>query len=97
MVNIEESICEAIKIIVNKIVANLNYDRTIKAQIVRLKNAAAAQYIVKHQDNSFSAFALNPSFSFDPDQTVYILIPGNDWDARKIILGEVGNMSKENN
>lgn len=89
MSNIENSICEAIELIVNKSVANAGYDKTIQAIVQSCADATVGKYKIKYQDSSFYAYATNADVTYTPGATVYILVPGNDMTRDKTILGTV--------
>lgn len=84
--NIENSICEAINIIVSKKLAEAKYDRTINANIISLDNRETGEYTVKYEDLYFKAYAINIESTFNENDMVRVLIPENDWQNQKLIL-----------
>lgn len=84
--HIENSICQAIDIIASGKVAQAGFDRTIKGVIDSVSQKTLGRYNVKYQDSLFQAYATSSKITYEKDQLVTVLIPGNDWDRRKIIL-----------
>lgn len=68
----------------------------IQAEIVELKSADACKYTILHQGNKMEAFAANGS-KYNPKDQVYVLIPGNNYSADKIIISGIpsSNDNKE--
>lgn len=87
MNSIETNICNAIEIIVNKAIAEANYDKTIQATIVSCVDQTIGKYTVKYQDSTFYAYSTNSGTTYTAGSLVYVLIPGNDTEADKTILG----------
>lgn len=89
MTSIEQSICDAIDIIVSKAVSEAEYDRTIQCTIVSCSDATIGKYKVRYQDSTFYAYATSTDVTYTSGNTVYVLIPGNDMSNDKTILGTV--------
>lgn len=87
MTNIEANICDAIEIIVNRAIDQASYDRTIQATIVKCVDQTIGKYVVKYQDSTFYAYSGSSEVTYTNGSMVYILIPGNDTEADKTILG----------
>lgn len=87
MTNIEQSICDAIEIIVERSISQASFDRTIQATIVECIDQTIGKYKAKYQDSTFYAYSESSDVTYTNGSTVYILIPGNDMDADKTILG----------
>lgn len=84
---IEQQICDAIEIIVDKAIEQANYDKTIQATVISCVDATIGKYKVKYQDSTFYAYSSNSEVTYTNGSTVYILIPGNNTEADKTILG----------
>ena len=54
MQSIENNICQAIDIIVDKAIQDAAYDKTILAQVLSCVDATIGKYKVKYQDNIYS-------------------------------------------
>ena len=87
MNSIENQICEAINIIVNKAISEAKYDKTIQATIIKCVDATIGKYQVKYQDSTFYAYSSNSDTSYSDNSVVYILVPGGDMSKDKTILG----------
>lgn len=87
----ENAIVEAIQIIADKKIAQASFDKTIKAVVNKVLDETTGRYQVKYQDNLFQAYATSSKLSYQKDQMVSVLIPGNDWDRVKTILGVIEN------
>ena len=84
---IEQQICDAIEIIVDRAIEQANYDKTIQATVISCVDATIGKYKVKYQDSTFYAYSSNSEVTYTNGSTVYILIPGNNTEADKTILG----------
>lgn len=89
MGKIEDTLCEAIEIIVNRAISKVNFDRTIQANIVKCVDADTGKHLCRYQDATFYAYSLVDGMYYTEDTRVYILIPGNDMGQTKLILAEV--------
>ena len=87
MNTIENSICEAITILVDRAVSQASYDKTIQGTIVRCEDATIGKYTVRYQDSLFYAYASNSDVTYRDGVTVYILVPSNDMSKQKTIIG----------
>ncbi len=63
----------------------------IKAVVKEVKEKAAGEYIIKYQDSEFIAYTTSSQVNNSRGEEVYILIPSNDWDKNKTIIGSVNN------
>ena len=92
---IEEQICEAIEMIVNKAVTSAKYDRTIRASIVECIDQSIGKYKIKYQDNLFFAYTENIDIKYSKGTEVYVLIHNNDLNMNKTILGSVKKLGSD--
>ncbi len=92
MNNIENQICEAIELIVERAVNNAKYDKTIQAVVQSCVDATIGKYKISYQDSSFYAYATNADITYPNGSMVYILVPGNDMSKNKTILGTVDKL-----
>lgn len=86
---------DTVEMIVNKKVAEAGFDKTIKAQIISCIDATKGEYKVQYQDSHFTATAINTNIKYSLGQTVYILIPNNDWEQDKKILNAVNQLGTQ--
>lgn len=92
---IENQICEAIELIVNKAVASAGYDRTIRASIVSCIDQSIGKYKIKYQDNIFYAYSENVDTKYSKGTEVYVLVHNNDLNMNKTILGSVKKLGTD--
>lgn len=90
--NYESQILDAIQILVDNAVSKANYDKTIKATIVRCVDATIGKYVVRYQDSSFYAYSHNTDNTYTSGTMVYVLIPANDMSQDKSIIGTVDKL-----
>ena len=91
----ENMICEAIETLVDRAVEKANYDKTIQASIVERTDATIGKYKVKYQDSTFFAYAADVSANYSKGTNVYILIPSNDMEKDKTIIGAVEKLGTD--
>lgn len=87
MSNIEQNICEAVDIIVNRALSQAQFDKTIKATIVNLVDSKTGKYKVRYQDDLIYAYAGTADMDFNTGDEVYILVPQGNFSGDKTILG----------
>ena len=85
---IEQSICEAVDIIVDRAISRAGFDKTITALIVECIDEVAGKYKVKYQDSFYYATS-DSSVTYNVNSEVYILIPNGDFSKDKKIIGTV--------
>lgn len=85
----ENKLLDAIELMAETKIQEANFNKTVQATIIKMTNAATAEYLVKYQDSRFPAYSMNKSKQYKDGQNVYVLIPGNDTTQVKMILGAV--------
>ena len=90
--NYETQILDSIQMIVDNAISKAEFDKTIKAIVSEVSNAAEGKYIVKYQGNSMVVYSSNPETRYTIGAEVYVLIPGNDTQQKKTIIGAVNNL-----
>lgn len=95
MSRIEDNICEAIELIVEKSVKEAGYDRTIQATIKSCEDESIGKYKVKYQDSLFYAYTNSADISYGVGTLVYVLVPQNDMTKEKTILGSVDKLGSD--
>lgn len=90
-----ERILDSIQIMANNAVKNAGYDRTIQATILSCTNASKGEYKCQYQDSKFLAYSPNIDTTYNDNALVFILVPGNDWDATKTIIGTVDKLGRD--
>lgn len=94
-VNYENQLIGAIQTIVDDAIAKANFDKTIKATIVKCIDETIGKYSVRYQDSTFYAFSPNTENTYRDGTNVYILIPGNDTSQDKTIIGAVDKLGTD--
>ena len=84
---ITDNLFAAIDIIVNKKLAEIDFDRTVLVTIVKKLDEADA-YLVDYKGAQFKAYRIN-SFDYLKQDIAYMLIPRNRLDEDKFLLGPV--------
>lgn len=85
----ENKIIDAIELVADKKISELDFNKTVQATIIRAINKALGKYYVKYQDASFEASSTNLNVEYAEGASVYVMIPGNDTAQDKIIIGAV--------
>jgi hypothetical protein len=62
MGSINESILDGMNVFVQNAIKNLEYDKTIQAEITKVVNLDTGEYKVKYNGNIFSAYANDLSY-----------------------------------
>ena len=91
---IEQQICDAIDMLINKRVSNLQFDKTVRATIRTVEDASIGKYLVQYQDSIFYAYS-DPEQNYKVGAQVYVQIPSNDFNKTKIIIGSVKKLGTE--
>lgn len=86
---IENNIVDAIELLTKDTIAKANLDKTVIATVVSCVNKVKGIYNVKYQEATVEAYS-SPNASYQNTDRVYMLIPMNDIEADKFILGKVG-------
>lgn len=88
----EDKILDAVEAIVDNKITNANFDKTISCTIVECVDPTTGSYKVRFQDAIFIAYATNSETSYSKGTDVWVLVPGNDFDREKTILGAVSKI-----
>lgn len=91
MADYENLILDSVEMIVQNALDNAKYDRTIQAKILKCTDSLKGIYTVKYQDAKFTAYASNVEDIYTEGTSVYILVPENNMQSHKTILGVVKN------
>ena len=90
--SIEQNICDAVDIIVNRAISQAGFDRTISAIVVECVDQVIGKYKVKYQDSVYYATSDNSTTVYNVNSEVYVLIPSGDFSKEKKILGTVKSL-----
>ena len=80
-------ILDAIELLIKDSVKKAAYDRTIQAQIISCEDQTIGKYKCRYQDAIIYAYSGSADISYSQNAQVYILVPENDMQKEKTILG----------
>lgn len=89
MNNISEQLLQAIDIIAQEKLKQLQYDKTIQATIYSIVDADTGEYKVRYNGNIFSAFSEDTSKSYSVDDIIYVKVPEGNFSNKKLITSLV--------
>ena len=92
---IAETLLDGMQILIKDAVKNAGYDRTIQATILSCTNQSKGEYKCQYQDSKFLAYSPDVDVTYADNTLVFVLVPGNDWDATKTIIGTVDKLGKD--
>ena len=78
---------DAIETEIQAALAKLSYDKTLIGSIDKIIDLSTGEYKVRYLNDVFSAYDLNLNNNYSVGQEVYIQIPQNNMNEKKIILG----------
>lgn len=84
---------DAVGRVVSQNIAATPIDLTINAEVVKLKNAANGEYLVKYQSDTFSAFTTDPTVTYSNTEQVFVLVPQGNFSLKKMIIGRASAQS----
>lgn len=87
MDKISEQILQAIDILITKRMRELQFDKTIVCQIHKIINMDEGAYQVSYMDSIFTAYSLFKEKIYSIGDYVYVKIPCNNFNSKKIIEG----------
>lgn len=93
MSNISEQILQAVEIIADKKIEELQFDKTIKAKIYSIVDLDTGEYKVRYNGNIFSAFANDLKQTYKIDEWVYVNVPEGNFSDKKLIMSVVSKQS----
>lgn len=96
MANIQDSILKAVDTLVNNRIDKIQADKTITASIVKCTNALTREYKCSYNGGTILAYA-NEGSTYTNGQSVYVLVPQNDFTKTKTIVGKAQASSDDNN
>ena len=91
-----DTILQAIDIVVNARLNAIKRDSTIKAQIVDVSQAEKGIYTIKYQNATFTAYNSSPSILYKPEESVYVSVINGDLGNDKYIIGKVSSRNATN-
>ena len=89
----ENSFIEAVQTLINSSVADLAFDKTIKATICeKTADEANGRYKAKYNDSKITVFASDPTLKYRVGQQVWVSVPNGDFENDKYIVGTVDKL-----
>ena len=92
---IANQIFDAIDIIVDKKLEALAYDRCIVAKVTGISDSNLKEYFCSYQDAIFKAIFNDKNRELEIDSFVYVLVPQNNFQNKKFIIGLAQGQYKE--
>lgn len=92
---IKDSVYKAIDVIVGKRIEDLHLDKTIEATVEKCLSLTNGKYRLKYGSGVFDAYA-NADEIYMPNTAVYVLVPENDFNKKKTIIGKANTGSQTN-
>lgn len=93
MGHIEEQLFGAVEKVAREVVNKSASDKTVKAEIVVLRNADSGEYKVKYEGDTWSAYSIDPNIVYKVGDEVYVLVPNGNYSTKKVIIGYADYMS----
>lgn len=97
MNEISEQLLQAMDIIAEEKVSQLQFDKTIQATIYGVVNLDTGEYKVQYKGNIFSVFASDLTETYKVDDAVYVTVPQGNFSFKKFIIGLVSSKSLNQN
>lgn len=91
-----DTILQAIDIVVNARLNAIKRDSTIKAQIIDVSQAEKGIYTIKYQNATFTAYNSSPAILYKPEESVYVSVINGDLGNDKYIIGKVSSRNTTN-
>ena len=86
MTDYAQMLLEGMDVLIKERLKSINYDATIKCVITNAINAADGKYEVSNGGATF--FAYSDKTDYKKDDSVLVIIPNNNYDNQKYILGK---------
>jgi len=91
MGNIEQSILDAIEIVTQKELSELNLDKTIRATIKETIDADSHKYKVTYQNANFTAYNITTE-EMEIGDIVFVLVPQHDFSKDCFIIANMSTV-----
>lgn len=89
MNNISEQLLQAMDIVMDQKLTQLQYDKTIQAKIYSVVDIDIGEYKVRYNGNIFSAFSNDTSKTYKVNDAVYVSVPEGNFSNKKLITSLV--------
>lgn len=89
-----EILCQAVDTIISKKLESVKFNKTITCTVANTDRATEGIYIVNYNDTSyFTAYSEN--YGYRKGEVVDVIVPNNDYDGQKTIIGKHTANSQE--
>ena len=85
MNNISEQLLQAMDIVMEQKLTQLQFDKTIQAKVYSVVNIDTGEYKVRYNGNIFSAFSNDTSKTYKVNDAVYVSVPEGNFSNKKLI------------
>ena len=89
MGTVAENVLDAVEILVDNKVADLQFNKTIRGKIAEVIDASIGQYKIQYQNSYFTAYSADVSAIYTKGTDVYVEILSSDFEKNAVILGTV--------
>lgn len=89
MNNISEQLLQAMDIVMEQKLTQLQFDKTIQAKIYSVVDIDTGEYKVRYNGNIFSAFSNDTSKTYKVNDAVYVSVPEGNFSNKKLITSLV--------
>ena len=89
------NIAQAIDILLNKRLSDLQYDQTIIAEIYEIVDSANGKYKIQYESVILEAEAIDVTKTYKLNRSVYVKVPKSDFSQKLIIEGAVDSDSTQ--
>lgn len=89
MNNISEQLLQAMDIVMEQKLTQLQFDKTIQAKVYSVVDIDTGEYKVRYNGNIFSAFSNDTSKTYKVNDAVYVSVPEGNFSNKKLITSLV--------
>ena len=89
MNNISEQLLQAMDIVMEQKLTQLQFDKTIQAKVYSVVDIDTGEYKVRYNGNIFSAFSNDTSKTYKVNDAVYVSVPEGNFSNKKLIISLV--------
>ena len=96
MAGLEHQLLQAMDLVAQQKVNSLTFDKSIRGVIVEYTDPVTRQYQVQYQDSKLIAFCNDATVEYKVGDSVYVLVPNNNFNERKTITGLTAGIADSN-
>ena len=87
--SITDNILDAVDILIDNKVSNLQFNKTVRAKISEVIDASIGKYKVQYQNSYFTAYSSDSNATYQKGSEVYVEILSSDFEKNALIIGTV--------